>query len=102
MVMATLDGEAHELCNEFYGENRCVMGSVSVLNKFTILLIALQLGIDVMWLDFDIFLVQNPTAAISRALDPQSGGGPYDILMGYDYESDCICNGFFYLRSRPI
>mmetsp|Transcript_88729 Transcript_88729/g.225895 ORF Transcript_88729/g.225895 Transcript_88729/m.225895 type:complete len:198 (-) Transcript_88729:27-620(-) len=22
--------------------------------------------------------------------------------MGYDYDSDCLCNGFFYLRARPV
>jgi len=67
-------------------------------------LIALQLGIDAMWLDFDIFLVRNPGRAIVEALNPAArkrAPGPYDVLMGYDYDSDCLCNGFFYLRARP-
>lgn len=39
-----------------------------------------------MWLDFDIFLVRHPTKALQQA----SQG--YDLLMGYDLESDCLCN----------
>jgi len=94
LVMATLDEEAYALCSEHHGA-QCVRGSISVLNKYTLLLIALQLGIDVMWLDFDIFLVRDPSAAVARAVEGR------DVVMGYDYDSDCICNGFFYLRARP-
>jgi len=92
--MATLDEEAFALCSQHHGA-QCVRGSISVLNKYTLLLIALQLGIDVMWLDFDIFLVRDPSAAIDRAVEGN------DIVMGYDYDSDCICNGYFFLRARP-
>lgn len=95
LVMAALDDEAFELCTQHLGAT-CVRGSVSVLNKYTLLLVALQLGIDVMWLDFDIFLVRNPGPVL------QTASQGYDLLMGYDYDSDCLCNGFFYLRSRPI
>lgn len=48
------------------------------------LLVALQLGFDVMWLDFDIFLLRHP----SRAIEKASRG--YELLMGYDLESDCL------------
>ncbi|CAE7595411.1 unnamed protein product, partial [Symbiodinium necroappetens] len=48
-----------------------------------------------MWLDFDIFLVRHPTSAITRAVQD------YELLMGYDLDSDCLCNGFFYIRARP-
>eukprot|EP00933_Yihiella_yeosuensis_P007190 TRINITY_DN112119_c0_g1_i1.p1 TRINITY_DN112119_c0_g1~~TRINITY_DN112119_c0_g1_i1.p1 ORF type:complete len:478 (-),score=60.81 TRINITY_DN112119_c0_g1_i1:240-1616(-) len=94
LVMATLDDEAYSLCSTFHG-SQCIRGSISVLNKYTILLIALQLGIDVMWLDFDIFLVRNPGQAIAKATEG------YDLLMGYDFDSDCLCNGFFFIRARP-
>merc|ERR1712151_739859 len=84
-VMATLDQEAYELCT-IHHAGRCIPGSVSVLNKYTILLIALQLGIYVMWLDFDIFLVRDPGPLIAAAVAGSPEG--YDVLMGYDYESD--------------
>ncbi|CAK0790104.1 unnamed protein product [Prorocentrum cordatum] len=96
LVMATLDGEAFSRCAEFFYRDQCVNGSVSVLNKYTFLLVALQLGIDVMWLDFDIFIVRDPGPALAMATEG------YDLLMGYDYTSDCLCNGFFYLRARPV
>ncbi|CAK9115571.1 unnamed protein product [Durusdinium trenchii] len=92
LVLATLDSTAYELCLQHHG--LCVRGQVSVLNKYTLLLVALQLGFDVMWLDFDIFLVRHPTKALQQA----SQG--YDLLMGYDLESDCLCNGFFFIRAN--
>eukprot|EP00439_Symbiodinium_sp_Y106_P024284 s3131_g2.t4 len=95
LVLATLDAEAYELCQTHYVPELCVRASVSVLNKYTLLLVALQLGLDVMWLDFDIFLVRHPTSAITRAVQD------YELLMGYDLDSDCLCNGFFYIRARP-
>merc|ERR1740123_688518 len=91
LVMATLDRDAHDLC-ERHHSGRCIPGSISVLNKYTVLLVALQLGLDVMWLDFDIFLVRDPGPLIATAAEG------YDVLMGYDYDSDCLCNGFFYIR----
>lgn len=99
LVMVTLDAAAYDLCREHHGK-QCVTGNISVLNKYTVLLVALQLGIDVMWLDFDIFLVANPQDAVIAAAGVGKDG--YDVLMGYDYLSDCLCNGFFYLRARPI
>lgn len=95
LVMMTLDGEAHSLCGQHH-PGRCVQGNINVLNKYTLLLIALQVGIDVVWLDFDIFLIRNPSDAIHKATEG------FDLVMGYDYMSDCICNGFFFLRSRPL
>ncbi|CAK9115389.1 unnamed protein product [Durusdinium trenchii] len=94
LVLATLDSTAYELCLQHHG--LCVRGQVSVLNKYTLLLVALQLGFDVMWLDFDIFLVRHPTKALQQA----SQG--YDLLMGYDLESDCLCNGFFFIRHWAV
>eukprot|EP00913_Durusdinium_trenchii_P001319 g1217.t1 len=92
LVLATLDSTAYELCLQHHG--LCVRGQVSLRNKYTLLLVALQLGFDVMWLDFDIFLVRHPTKALQQA----SQG--YDLLMGYDLESDCLCNGFFFIRAN--
>lgn len=92
LIMATLDAEAYNLCSEHHG--LCVRGAISVLNKYTLLLVALQLGFDVMWFDFDIFVVQHPTNAIQKASEG------YDLLMGYDLDSDCLCNGFFFIRAN--
>ena len=45
LVMATLDQEAFDLCQKYHYGEQCVPGSISVLNKYTLLLIGLQLGL---------------------------------------------------------
>eukprot|EP00392_Amoebophrya_sp_AT5.2_P008343 g8364.t1 len=64
---------------------RCAIGeSISSLNKFTIVLLALQLGFDVFWLDLDIYLVQNPTKTLYEtvALGDEDRGKP---LKAFDF-----------------
>eukprot|EP00927_Polykrikos_kofoidii_P018837 TRINITY_DN18779_c0_g1_i2.p1 TRINITY_DN18779_c0_g1~~TRINITY_DN18779_c0_g1_i2.p1 ORF type:complete len:732 (+),score=68.42 TRINITY_DN18779_c0_g1_i2:284-2479(+) len=100
LVIAVLDLEASAICRAHHDPRLCVKLRIDVLNKYTLLLVALQLGIDVMWLDFDIFLVRNPGPAIAAAAR-RKDGRPNHVVVGYDYESDCLCNGFFYLRARP-
>ena len=68
------------------------------MNKYTLALVALQLGLDVMVMDFDTFLMRNPTARIYEQAEHRKS----DLLMGYSFVADCICNAFFFLRARPV
>ncbi len=197
VLLYTLDQDSHEECLRFskiyQSEAQCLRGlTISALNKFTILLVCLQLGFDVMWLDLDIFLMKNPTPTIMQMTrgnpegrihsdsrhnyrerhqeavargdnylvnseidlpaiigddfsvltvsgeqryhdpvenpeeyidltltDAKNDYGPeddlateerleqnpeetrYDLLIAYSFVSDCICNGFFFLKSKP-
>ena len=47
---------------------------ISALNKYTLLLVIISLGIDVTWLDFDIFLAKDPTPYIMRLTRPEYAG----------------------------
>merc|ERR1719193_1923562 len=69
-----------------------------MLNKYSLLLIALQLGFDIMWLDFDIFLVKNPTEETYALARERKA----DLLIAYAWNSDCICNGFFFMKSTTV
>ncbi|CAD7922901.1 unnamed protein product [Amoebophrya sp. A25] len=181
MLFLCLDRDTLLECEKQNAElgypGRCAEGeSISSLNKFTIVLLALQLGIDVFWLDLDLFLVQDPSDSV-LALTRGGGDGdiddkwdfsikyadwkqrtdvglyplhgdalsalteegrrsgwyqsawkelrqknsgmemlvhhnhkdaaapsrdpPYEMLISYAFESDCICNGFFFLKSTP-
>ena len=95
LIMFTLDDEAFAICQEHHSPKLCVQGSISVLNKYTLLLVALQMGVDVMWLDFDMYLFQNPTPYLI------ADTAEYDLVMAYAFESDCLCNAFFFMRSTP-
>ena len=82
----------------------CFRGHVvSVLNKIGLPLALLQLGLDVMWLDMDVFLGADPTGAVYNQANGvgTSGGDTYDLLIQYDFQVDCVCNGVFWVRSTP-
>lgn len=97
LILFTLDGEAYDLCQRENGQ-RCVRGTPSIMNKFTLPLMCAWLGLDSMWLDLDVFLMKDPTTFIVE----HAGRGPYDILISGSYESDCICNGIVYFRSTGV
>mmetsp|Transcript_27251 Transcript_27251/g.60310 ORF Transcript_27251/g.60310 Transcript_27251/m.60310 type:complete len:353 (+) Transcript_27251:921-1979(+) len=99
LIVFALDSEAHAQCCNHHDPVLCVSGSVSVLNKFFLPLQVLSLGFDVVWLDFDIYLFADPTPHLVPWR--QAGHAQHDILMAYAFESDCLCNGFFFMRSRP-
>eukprot|EP00435_Cladocopium_sp_Y103_P011326 s3966_g2.t4 len=61
LVLFCLDDAALDACRALGQTERCVSGTPSILNKFTLPLMYLWLKIDVFWLDFDIFLLQDPT-----------------------------------------
>eukprot|EP00397_Hematodinium_sp_SG-2012_P029807 GEMP01031522.1.p1 GENE.GEMP01031522.1~~GEMP01031522.1.p1 ORF type:complete len:570 (+),score=99.41 GEMP01031522.1:56-1765(+) len=95
LVMLCLDDEAYAECTNAQIENVCIPGEISPLNKYSVVLIGLQLGFDIMWLDFDVFLLKNPTDRIYALAEERK----VDFLIGYGFQSDCICNGFFFIKA---
>ncbi|CAE8613206.1 unnamed protein product, partial [Polarella glacialis] len=94
LILFTLDDEAFKLCLT-ENDQRCVRGTQSIVNKFTLPLLCARLGLDVVWIDLDVFLMADPTPAIVG----HANRGPYDILISGSFESDCICNGIVYFRA---
>ena len=94
LLMFALDEEAFAKCQEHHNADLCVRGSVSVFNKFMLPLVALQLGVDAVWLDFDMYLFQDPTPHVMYAAEG------YDMLMAYSFDSDCLCNAAWFIRSN--
>ena len=64
LILMTLDDEAFRMCLE-ENEHRCVRGTPSIVNKFTLPLMCTHLGLDSMWIDLDVFLMVDPTPALS-------------------------------------
>ena len=95
LVVFCLDDGAFDTCVAEGG--LCARGwEKTILHKFTLPLVLLHLGHEVVWLDFDVFLFKNPTPHIlahAESVDP-----PYEVLVSGSYEADCICNGIVYLR----
>lgn len=94
LLLFTLDEEAYRLC-QVENEHRCIRGTPSIMNKFTLPLLCANLGLDSMWIDLDVFLMVDPTPVLME----HASRGPYDILISGSFEADCICNGLVYFRA---
>eukprot|EP00927_Polykrikos_kofoidii_P060010 TRINITY_DN55090_c0_g1_i1.p1 TRINITY_DN55090_c0_g1~~TRINITY_DN55090_c0_g1_i1.p1 ORF type:complete len:705 (-),score=59.15 TRINITY_DN55090_c0_g1_i1:49-2163(-) len=97
LIIFALDDEAFQLCL-VENEHRCVRGTPSIVNKFTLPLMCARVGLDTVWLDLDVFLMKDPSPAIIRHADR----GVFDILVSGSFESDCICNGIVYFRATDL
>ncbi|CAE7713149.1 LIP5 [Symbiodinium necroappetens] len=97
LLIFTLDQEAFELCLVENGQ-RCIRGTPSIMNKFTLPLMCAHLGLDTVWIDLDVFLMVDPTPALLEHAER----GPYDLLVSGSFEADCICNGIVYFRSTRV
>eukprot|EP00747_Dinoflagellata_sp_TGD_P020911 gnl/TRDRNA2_/TRDRNA2_128139_c1_seq1.p1 gnl/TRDRNA2_/TRDRNA2_128139_c1~~gnl/TRDRNA2_/TRDRNA2_128139_c1_seq1.p1 ORF type:complete len:239 (-),score=14.12 gnl/TRDRNA2_/TRDRNA2_128139_c1_seq1:40-756(-) len=63
--------------------------------RFTLPLAILSRGLDVMWLDLDVFLFQSPTPYLVRQV--QAGG--YELLVSGTFTLDCVNSGVVFYRS---
>lgn len=95
LIFFTLDEEAYHLCLR-ENEHRCIRGTPSIVNKFTLPLVLARLGLDSVWIDLDVFLMQDPTPVIAAHA---RRGPPYEILISGSFEADCICNGIVYFAA---
>eukprot|EP00928_Gymnodinium_smaydae_P034368 TRINITY_DN24372_c0_g1_i1.p1 TRINITY_DN24372_c0_g1~~TRINITY_DN24372_c0_g1_i1.p1 ORF type:complete len:687 (-),score=118.37 TRINITY_DN24372_c0_g1_i1:167-2227(-) len=68
-------------------------GSKSQVHRFTAIHALLHLGIDVIYMDMDTFMLRDPTPRILAAAEG------YDALFASHADGDCINIGVFYLRA---
>ncbi|CAD7942142.1 unnamed protein product [Amoebophrya sp. A120] len=78
-------------------KGRCFRGYSKALGKFSLSLVLLQLGYDVLYLDFDTYLLRNPTPFLRHLTE--GNNNDVEMLVGGSIFDDCINNGVYYLRS---
>eukprot|EP00929_Paragymnodinium_shiwhaense_P098125 TRINITY_DN59660_c0_g1_i1.p1 TRINITY_DN59660_c0_g1~~TRINITY_DN59660_c0_g1_i1.p1 ORF type:complete len:647 (-),score=128.63 TRINITY_DN59660_c0_g1_i1:7-1947(-) len=93
LVMFCLDEEAFAACRD--ADGLCVRGTPSILNKFTLPLMLLKHGLDVFWIDLDVFLFQSPTPFVRRQVEL----GDYELLVSGSFAVDCVCSGIVFFRA---
>jgi len=93
LIVFCLDDDACSACQS--ADGLCVRVTPSIMNKFTLPLVLLFEGFDVMWLDMDVFLFQAPTDHVAHQL--ASGG--YELLVSGSFAVDCVCSGVAVYRS---
>ena len=78
----------------------------SGLSKLMTVALSLQSGVDVLWLDLDTVVLQDPVPRISRALQDQSLEMPdIERQMLFSIEADslnCVNSGAYFIRSSPM
>ena len=94
-VLFCLDEPAMALC-EANAPGRCIPGTPGILNKFTLPLIFLDLGVDVFWLDFDVFLMKDPTPVIIREIERLPLA---ELFVSGSFADDCICSGLVFFKA---
>lgn len=95
LVVFCLDHAAYAHCRAASGH--CVRGTPSILNKFTLPLALLHEGLDVLWLDLDVFLFRAPGPYVERQLRE----GDFELLVSGAFAVDCVCSGVVLFRSVP-
>ncbi|CAD7956903.1 unnamed protein product [Amoebophrya sp. A25] len=123
MVVFTLgDDECYTLCRRT-GAAGCVRGGTpGIMQKFTIPWVLALHGVDSVWVDFDVYPVQDPTYYIlehqnrlmhadqepdadavtaSGIFTPRFSQNPggYEILISGSFASHCICSGIVYFKA---
>eukprot|EP00392_Amoebophrya_sp_AT5.2_P005082 g5091.t1 len=110
-LIFTMDAESFAVCKSLHVG--CVGGGTpGIMQKFTIPWVLARNDVDVVWVDFDVFPMRDPTYAI---LEHQNRNN-YEILISSDrdfanlrktateknlFASPCICNGIVYFKSSP-
>eukprot|EP00929_Paragymnodinium_shiwhaense_P069258 TRINITY_DN34942_c0_g1_i1.p1 TRINITY_DN34942_c0_g1~~TRINITY_DN34942_c0_g1_i1.p1 ORF type:complete len:750 (+),score=190.85 TRINITY_DN34942_c0_g1_i1:96-2345(+) len=94
--------EAQTVCNELAEDDSGKVGKVvcwspethSQVHRFTGIHGLLHLGIDIIYMDMDTFMLRDPTPAIlTQAVD-------HDALFASHADADCINIGVFYIRAN--
>ncbi|CAE6939217.1 unnamed protein product [Symbiodinium natans] len=92
-----LDSDSAEACRRAHSNRRgCVQGSLqTTANKFHMMSVILNSGFDVLYLDFDVVLMQDPLPHILRHADEA------ELLLTRDFGGECINIGVVYMKSHP-
>merc|ERR1719436_1365519 len=59
----------------------------------------LHLGIDVLYMDMDTYLIRDPAPRVLQQVTPAGESGPREALFARHADADCINIGVFYLRA---
>jgi hypothetical protein len=73
---------------------RCVRGFSKALGKLSLALALLNFNFEIVYVDFDSYILTNPTDLIRQTAKTRN----VDVLVGGSFMDDCINNGFFYLK----
>ncbi len=76
---------------------RCVRGNSKALGKFSLSLVLLHAGYDVVYVDFDTYLFEDPLPMLRRESTQK---GNVELLVGGSVFDDCINNGVYYVRQK--
>lgn len=100
LALFCLDAAALEACLALPGvvTGRCIRGTPSILNKFSLPLVFLHLGVDVFWLDFDVFILRDPSQLVLDLAHRRQ----VDLLVSGSFADDCICSGIVFFRSTKV
>lgn len=106
LVIFALDDETYARCAELY-EGCVAHGRPGIVQKFTIPWVLAIHGVDSVWVDFDVYPVQDPTPHLlehqQRGITAEGAvggdGDGYEILISGSFAAPCICNGIVYFRA---
>eukprot|EP00928_Gymnodinium_smaydae_P020370 TRINITY_DN17872_c1_g2_i1.p1 TRINITY_DN17872_c1_g2~~TRINITY_DN17872_c1_g2_i1.p1 ORF type:complete len:839 (+),score=176.02 TRINITY_DN17872_c1_g2_i1:87-2603(+) len=106
-LIFALDGDVLDACREARSGERagresaalCVPGTVrGIFQKYSVLAVILNAGFDILSLDFDLVLMQNPLPYVLAAADREAA----DLLVTRDLGTECVNVGVFYARATPV
>jgi len=73
-------------------------GSQSQVHRFTVINAMLHLGIDMLYMDMDTYLVRDPAPRVLQQAQPKNGP-QLEALFARHADADCINIGVFYLKA---
>eukprot|EP00931_Biecheleriopsis_adriatica_P045855 TRINITY_DN26279_c0_g1_i1.p1 TRINITY_DN26279_c0_g1~~TRINITY_DN26279_c0_g1_i1.p1 ORF type:complete len:722 (-),score=141.28 TRINITY_DN26279_c0_g1_i1:120-2258(-) len=97
LVVFCLDLDALEICQlEHVDRALCVQGQLqTIFNKYTILSAIVNLGFDVLYLDFDTLLLNDPLPLVLEAAKD------HELLVSRDFGAECLNTGVIFLKAHP-
>ena len=77
LLVFAMDKISTERCLENYVAAGCISGETrTIIHKFTIPWLLAKYGVDTMWIDFDVYFVQDPTPYLMQALHRSASPRP--------------------------
>ncbi|CAJ1437825.1 unnamed protein product [Effrenium voratum] len=91
-----LDETSEEACRRCHEPLLCVRGrEQTAANKFHMMSVIVNDGFDVLYLDFDVVLLQDPVPPVLKAAEQA------ELLVSRDLGSECLNIGVLYLKAHP-
>ncbi|CAD7940851.1 unnamed protein product [Amoebophrya sp. A120] len=94
LLIFTFDDASYKECRKW--QTGCVGGGTpGIMQKFTIPWVLALNDVDAVWVDFDVYPVQDPTFFLLQ----HQNRAAFEILISGSFATPCICNGIVYFRS---